>query len=558
MKKIISIVLIMVVVYSCSNKKEQPKIVKQESNYYSNPILQGFYPDPSICKANENYYLINSSFAYFPGIPIFKSPDLVNWEQIGNVLNRPEQLDLSGFGVSRGIFAPAIRYHNGIFYVVCTLVDGKNNFVVTATNPEGPWSNPTWIPEVEGIDPSLFFDKNGKSYIIYNSIPPNNVSLYDGHRTIKMYEFVIENLKVIGQEKLLINGGTDISKKTIWIEGPHIFQKYGFYYLMAAEGGTSEGHSEVVFRSKTIEGPYESYNNNPILTQRHLDDNKLNPITSTGHADMVEDDNGNWWGVFLGCRPYENNHYNTGRETFMAPVEWQNEWPIFNLNGDVVKKFYPTPNNVVKADKSFKYSGEYTHREEFNNSELGFEWLFLRTPKERWYQISDDALMITTRPETVSENVNPSFIGHRQQHIKGNVSTEMLFETDKTNEKAGLITFQNESHFYYLCKSFKNGKAVIQLYQSSENGMEEMVSTTLETKQPIKLKIESQGTIYNFLYSEGNDTWVNLKEGVDARFLSTKQAGGFVGTIYAMYTTSLGLKSSNKAVFNWFEIVNSD
>lgn len=549
----------MVVVYSCSNKKEQPKIVEQESNYYSNPILQGFYPDPSICKANGNYYLVNSSFAYFPGIPIFKSPDLVNWEQIGNVLDRPEQLDLSDFGVSRGIFAPAIRYHNGIFYVACTLVDGKNNFVVTATNPEGPWSNPTWISEVEGIDPSLFFDKNGKSYIVYNSIPPNNVSLYDGHRTIKMYEFDIENLKVSGQEKLLINGGSDISKKPIWIEGPHIFQKYGFYYLMAAEGGTSEEHSEVVFRSKTIEGPYESYNNNPILTQRHLDDNRLNPITSTGHADIVEDNNGNWWGVFLGCRPYDNeDHYNIGRETFLVPVEWQNEWPIFNLDGDVVKKFYPTPNNVVKTDKSFKYSGEYSHREEFSNSELGFEWLFLRTPHTRWYQISNDALVVDTRPESASEQVNPSFIGHRQQHIKGNVSTEMLFETDKTNEKAGLMAFQNESHFYYLCKSFKNGKAVIQLYQSSENGMEELASKALETKQPIKLKIESQGTIYNFLYAEGDDNWINLKEGVDARFLSTKQAGGFVGTIYAMYTTSLGLKSSNKAVFNWFEIVNSD
>ncbi|UCD39311.1 MAG: glycoside hydrolase family 43 protein, partial [Fidelibacterota bacterium] len=222
----------------------------QMDDTFMNPILAGFYPDPSICRVDDSFYLVNSTFAYFPGIPIFHSRDLVNWQLLGHVLDRREQLDTDGLGVSRGIFAPAIRYHQGLFYVTCTLVDKGGNFVVTASNPAGPWSNPVWVPEINGIDPSMFFDTNGKAYIVYNSVAPDDKPLYEGHRTIRMYEFDLENLRVIGKELLLVNGGVDLSKEPIWIEGPHIFRKDGYYYLIAAEGGTAEQHSEVVFRSE--------------------------------------------------------------------------------------------------------------------------------------------------------------------------------------------------------------------------------------------------------------------------------------------------------------------
>lgn len=558
MKKFTIVLFFAISIIGCSKNKEHVKIVENQINEYSNPILQGFYPDPSICKAGDSYYLVNSTFAYFPGIPIFKSDDLVNWEQIGNVLDRPEQLDLDGLDVSRGIFAPAIRFNNGIFYLTCTIVGGKNNFVVTATNPEGPWSNPIWIPEVEGIDPSLFFDTDGKCYIIYNSDAPDKKPLYQGHRTIKIYSFDYENGKVIGEPTILINGGADISKKPIWIEGPHIYKRNGYYYLMAAEGGTAEDHSEVVFRSKNVKGPYVSYENNPILTQRHLDINRPNPITSIGHVDIIEDNIGNWWGVFLGSRPYSDNHYNTGRETFMAPVKWENDWPLFNLEGDVVQTSYPTPNNVLKEEKTFKNSGKYVFKEEFKNSKLSFEWLFLRTPREKWHTISNGNISIKTRSESVSEKQNPSFIGYRQQHLNGNVSSEMHFETNKENEKSGLIAFQNDAHFYYICKSFSNEKTVVQLFQSKGNTMELLIEKPLHSKTSLNLKIEAKGAIYNFLFAEDGKDWEVLKLGVDARFLSTKKAGGFVGTIYAMYTTSLGEKSDNVAKFNWFQIDNLD
>ena len=185
----------------------------QNNRYFTNPILTGFYPDPSICRVGNDYYLVNSSFAYYPGLPLFHSKDLVSWKQIGHAMNRPEQLDLIGAGVSRGLFAPAISYYKGIFYITCTLVDKEGNFVITAKDPAGPWSDPIWLNEVDGIDPSIFFDEDDRAYLLYNSVPPGNKSLWDGHRTIRMYEFDYKNLKVTGEQKILINGGSDISKK---------------------------------------------------------------------------------------------------------------------------------------------------------------------------------------------------------------------------------------------------------------------------------------------------------------------------------------------------------
>jgi xylan 1,4-beta-xylosidase len=229
-----------------------------QSAKISNPVLAGFYPDPSICRAGNDYYLVNSTFAYYPGLPVFHSKDLANWEQLGFAMNRPEQLDLDGAGVSRGLFAPSIRFNKGTFYITCTNVDKGGNFIITTKNPKGSWSNPVYLPAVNGIDPSLFFEDNGKAYIIYNSNAPDNKPLYEGHRTIRMYELDLSTLQTKGEEKILVNGGTDITQKPIWIEGPHIYKYNGYYYLLCAEGGTEFNHSAVIFRSKKVEGPYES------------------------------------------------------------------------------------------------------------------------------------------------------------------------------------------------------------------------------------------------------------------------------------------------------------
>ncbi|HVN48183.1 MAG TPA: glycoside hydrolase family 43 protein [Bacteroidota bacterium] len=542
-----------------------------QNKEFTNPILAGFYPDPSVCKVGDDYYLVNSTFAYFPGIPVFHSKDLVHWKLIGHVLDRPEQLNLDGAGVSRGLFAPTIRSHHGIFYVTCTLVDKGGNFVVTATNPAGPWSNPVWLTNVNGIDPSLVFDENGKSYLIYNSDAPENKPLYQGHRTIRMREFDCDSLKTKKEEIILVNGGVDITKKPVWIEGPHIFYKDGFYYLCAAEGGTSENHSQVIFRSTKVEGPYQPYEHNPILTQRDLDPHRKNPITSTGHADLTQAPNGEWWAVFLGCRPYDTTEallYNTGRETFLAPVKWENAWPTINPGKTEVQYFYPSPAPESEPFTGKQYSGNFTLRDDFTSDTLDPDWMFLRTPRGKWYDLKkrNGFLALQVRPEDCAGASNPTFLGHRQQHLQGAASMAMEFDPTAENEKAGLLIFQNETHFYLLCKSIEGNKAVVQLYQSArEENSPQKIKLIASQKIPaadnnakIILKIEAKRDRYAFAFGFQPHQWTILKDDVDGTFLSTRTAGGFVGCMYAMYATSLGKPSSNTAYIDWFEYQGND
>lgn len=547
--------VLVIVIFSCQKKQEQ--------SYFTNPILAGFYPDPSICRVGEDYYLVTSTFAYYPGLPVFHSKDLVNWRLIGYVLNNPEVFNVEGSGVSRGLFAPSIRFHDGLFYVTCTLVDKGGNFISTATNPAGPWSDPVWIP-VDGIDPSPFFDDDKKSYLIYNSVAPDNKPLYQGHRTIRIIELDSDSLCVVGEEEIIVNGGVDLSKNPIWIEAPHIFKKDGFYYLICAEGGTGYQHSEVVFRSESVRGPYLPYDKNPILTQRHLDSTRINPITTTGHADFVETQNGEWWAVFLGCRPYVGkDYYNIGRETFLAPVKWVDGWPVINPGFKEVQYTYPSPLPVVKGN-SLSNSGNFVFQDDFQNENLAIEWMFLRAPKQNWYSLSEKQglLSMKVRPETCIEKVNPSFIGHRQQHITSHASVSIELNAQSENEKAGLLIFQGEHHFYFLCQSVKQGKKTVELYQAPPTGDSTMLLLTAtglgDAVSSLQLKIESSPESYRFYYAVSGSDWIMLKYSADPKFLSTKVAGGFVGSIYAMYATSQGKPSNGTAYFDWFEYQGND
>ena len=548
----------------------------QDNKMFTNPILAGFYPDPSICRVDSDYYLVNSTFSYFPGIPVFHSKDLVNWKLIGYVMNRPEQMDLTGLGVSRGIFAPAIRFYKGTFYVTCTLVDAGGNFIVKSDKPEGPYINPVWIPQINGIDPSMFFDDIGKAYIVYNSVAPDNKPLYEGHRTIRMYEFDLDSLKVTGQEKIHVNGGTDLSKEPVWIEGPHIYKLNRHYYLMAAEGGTGDQHSEVIFRSENVDGPYIPCEKNPILTQRNLDPKRKDPITSTGHADLVETLNGDWLAVFLGCRPYppvEEGYYNTGRETFLAPVKWIDDsegvsWPVINPDFEEVQYHYPYPVNNAENISNRPYSGNFKIKDDFDTEKLNLDWMFLRTPQKKWYDLNERKGFLSMRlePETCSGKENTAFLGQRQQHLRCSASTSIDFTPYAENEKAGLLIFQNETHYYFLCKSLKDNKPVVELYKSvpddSTNKHLDLIVSQVLSKEQVEnelyFKIKADENVYSFYYSFDPDNWILLKDNIDATFLSTKVAGGFVGCMYALYVTSLGKKSTNKCYFDFFEYEGND
>lgn len=538
---------------------------------FLNPILAGFYPDPSITRVGDDFYMVHSTFSYFPGVPIFHSKDLVNWRQLGHVLDRPEQLDVEGLGISRGIFAPTIEHHKGTFYMITTLVDKGGNFVVTAKDPAGPWSNPVWLPEVNGIDPSIFFDEGGKAYIQYNSEAPNNAPLYEGHRTIRQIEFDWQNLKTVGAPTILVNGGVDLSTKPVWIEGPHIYKKGEYYYLMAAEGGTSVNHSEVILRSRQVTGPYIPYAGNPILTQRHLPADRPYPVSATGHADLVETPNGEWWAIFLATRPYDaQDHYNIGRETFLAPVRWVDGWPIINPDHEEVQYSYKRP-ELPQGKADFPLNGNFTQRDEFSQAQLPLHWIFVRTPRSQWYGLSQPKgqLSLNLRPETLSGKANPSYVARRQQHWTGTASTKLDFQPKAPSELAGLAVFQGEEHYYVLGKSLNTaGEEVIQLRKAAKGSNAAGTATTellAETKlakgernKPLLLKIAFDKGRYHFYYATTDEEWKRLKEEVDGTFLSTRVSGGFVGTTLGPYATSQGQKSTNKARFDWFEYSGAD
>ncbi|MEJ2513145.1 MAG: glycoside hydrolase family 43 protein [Anaerolineales bacterium] len=509
---------------------------------FRNPILSGCYPDPSICRVGEDYYLVTSTFEYFPGLPIFHSRDLTHWTQIGHVLDRASQLDLDEIRPSGGLYAPTIRYHKGTFYVVNTLVDGKRrsgNFLVTATQPQGPWSEPHWLEDSDGFDPSLFFDDDGSVWFTANRL--NEKGYYTGHTEIYLREIDVWNKKFVGKEIILWDGAV---KGAVWAEASHIYKANGYYYLLVSEGGTAHHHAVTIARSKKITGPYEPNRGNPILTHRHLGLDY--PIVGTGHADLVETQNGELWLVLLAMRPYGGYYYNLGRETFLAPARWEEDWLIISPGTGRVESEYLSPN---LPEYVFEASPP---RDDFDHTTLAYHWNFLRTPREDFYSLTERPgfLRLRLRPQKLSEQTNPSFVGRRQQHIDFTAQTEFEFTPQSNNECAGLALLQNKD-FYYLFVVTRTTETVVRLIKQAHGNEETLVT------QPVSpgrhgLKISANGQSYNFYFSTNNQ-WQPLAENIDGRILSTPVAGGFVGTYIAMYASSNGGSGSNNADFDWFE-----
>lgn len=505
---------------------------------YQNPILAGFYPDPSICRKGDTFYLVNSSFSFFPGIPIFTSKDLVHWTQIGHVLDRPSQLKLDGIRISGGIYAPAIQYnkYNDTFYLITTCVDGIGNFIVKTKDPEKGWSDPIPLPKVGGIDPSLFFDDNEKAYIVNNDAP-KGTPRYDGHRAIWIHEFDVNTDKTFGTSIVILDAGVDPSKNPIWIEGPHLYKRNGKYLLIDAEGGTSVNHSQVALLSDNVFGPYIPYAENPILTQRDMPENRPNKITSVGHADIVDDLDGNTWAVFLGCRPYEGNYYNTGRETFLLPVIWKNDVPVILPHGEAM------PILVKKKkleNKPTLFTGNLIERDDFESNTLDMKWLMIRTPHSEWYDLKNGELVLQALPKSIYEVCQPAFLGRRQQHTNFEITTELNFQPDSGQDLAGLVCYQNEKHNFVFGKTLVNNHETI-ILDRSDGEIKRIASLVIPENFknfPLQLKIVGDGANYSFYvaYTDGN--WQTVAKKVDARNLSTQKAGGFNGALIGLYASS--------------------
>jgi alpha-glucosidase len=504
---------------------------------FQNPILAGFYPDPSIVRAGDEYYMVHSSFAYFPGVPLFRSTDLVNWEPIGHVLTRPSQLRVSRAGVSRGIFAPTLRYHDGVFYMITTGIDGAGgNFIVTATDPAGEWSEPFFLPEIDGIDPSLFFDDDGRVWLVHNG-PPEGEPLYDGHRAIWLWELDLEAMRVVeGSRRRIVDGGVDLSRKPIWIEAPHIYRVGDWYYLFCAEGGTGPQHSEVVFRSRSLDEPFMPYDKNPILTQRDLDPARPDPIATTGHADVVQTPAGEWWAVFLGTRNYDRDDFNTGRETFLLPMTWKDGWPTILPPGTVLPYRLPAPKGLRPTAGAVPLTGNFTWRDDFTSAALGPLWNLLRTPEDPVYELHPGGgISLFPRPVAMDGDTQPAFLGRRQQHQTFSAATEVELPST-AGVTAGLVAFQSELHHYFLGVEKRGDGHLVVLERAAGSPPVEIARSPVEPAASLILEIEGdRDRISFYVRLPGAAERTTVAEDLDARILSTREAGGFVGTYLGMH-----------------------
>lgn len=514
-----------------------------KSDEFYNPLLQGCYPDPSIVRKGDDYFLVTSTFAMFPGVPIFHSNDLVNWKQIGHVLDRKSQLKVQDAGISFGVYAPSIKYNptNETFYMITTQFAGDvNNMVVKTKDPFQGWSE-VYKLKFNGIDPSLFFDDNGKAYVVHNDAPDPGKELYTGHRVIKIWEYDVENDQIIaGTDKIIVDGGVDITKKPIWIEAPHIYKKNGQYYLMCAEGGTGGWHSEVIFTSEHPMGPYVPAPANPILSQRYLNPNRANKVDWAGHADIVEGKDGKYYGVFLAIRPNEKGLVNTGRETFMLPVDWSGKYPVFENGLVPMEPKLKMPKGVENktGTEGFFPNGNFTFTDDFTAQKLDFRWIGMRGPREDFISTTKNGLTIKPFEVNVKAVAPVSALFQRQQHQRFTATTTLKFVPKSDKELAGITCYQSE-RFNYVFGITKKDKDFYILLQRTEKGQSVIVaSEKIDVKTPVQLQVVARGDEYKFNYSVDGVNFTNLGGPVSGDILSTNVAGGFTGSLIGLYATA--------------------
>ena len=525
---------------------------------FSNPIIRGGYPDPSICKVGDTFYLVNSSFEYFPGLPIHKSKDLINWELIGYGLHRKSQVDstvnLVDVQSNGGIHAPTIRYKDGVYYIITTNVyyDEKEkkaemvNFIITAKNPAGPWSDPIHILGAPGIDPDLFFDDDGKVWYVGNQMPEN--PNFDGEGEIWLQELDINEFKLVGEKHLLWRGACG----GVWAEGPHMYKKDGRYYLLIAEGGTSFNHAVMVALSDNIEGPYISNPRNPIITSRHLSyDNWVN---STGHGDIIQLDDGRNYMVLLGIRNQIERGSNMGRETFLAPVTWEREpfewkdtkhlWPVVSpktgrieLSNDLVFN-----NSIQNIETSFK--------DNFESDNLNLKWNFRRYPIENIFHLDkkDQRLNLICHPNKIKERGRAALLGFKQTESSFEYLTQMHFEPNTNGSEAGISFFQKDDNYINFTLIKEDSKHYLQAYVV-KNG--ELIFTKKEHleqfKDQIKFKVIANKEVYK-LYFSTQGTYFSLFATLDG---SSLKSNGYTGVHLGLYATSNGKETKDSASFDY-------
>ena len=555
--------------------------ISAQDSHYTNPIIKGSYPDPSICRVGDDFYIVNSSFEYFPGLPIHHSKDLVNWNLIGYGLHRPEQctgkMNLTDVQSDGGIHAPSIRYHNGLFYIITTNVysPGKGkpskmiNFIITSERIEGPWSDPYIIENAPGIDPDIIFD-NGKIWYVGTHVPkdPN----FNGEGEIWLQELDSSNWSLIGERFFLWRGALYYGT---WAEGPHIYKRNDYYYLLIAEGGTGLNHAAMVAVSDDIKGPYIPNDRNPILTTRHLSYDHW--VNSTGHGDLIELKDGSWYMVALGIRSEIDTYSNMGRETHLIPVVWEKEpfewkydkiqeewsdlperqrfeklrhvnyeWPVCSPITGRVERSYPLPfpNSPQFSDNSFK--------DEFDNVSLNLEWNFRRVPDKGTYEIDLDNghLRLFSDKDIIEDRKNCSLLGIRQKESDFEFLTKMIFDTDELKVQSGISLFQkDDNYFIYTIERF-NSQFLLKLILKEHDNEPILIKDKILSSYngSIIFRVVSDNAAYKFYYSLDDLNNFNLLSEIGSDKILSK---GYTGAYYGLYSSTNGNDIEEYADYDW-------
>lgn len=531
-----------------------------------NPIIPGYYPDPSICRVGEDYYLACSSFELYPGIPLFHSRDLMHWEQICNVMTKDNGFHVEQSYGANGVMAPTIRYCNGTFYVINANFSDKGNYIVTADKPEGPWSEPHWLDDVPGIDASIFFDDDGQCYIIgTGDVWDNGTGVKE--RGIWAAKYDIEHFKLAGEPVTIFNSGMRGAASP---EAPHLYHIGDYYYLIIAEGGTEHYHSVVVARSRELFGFYENNPANPVMTHRMMGTHAK--IMNVGHADLIDTPDGKWYAVMLASRAIEGKYKCLGRETFLCPVEFEWDWPLFSPETGLLMSEYEgtgLPETVYEPEAK---------RDEFDLAKLPLYWTWWGTPYEDYYEVKDSHLEIRCIRQTLTPELEPvtmgaplkydrfaPFIARRQREFVFSAGLKMTF-VPEAKESAGLALAQAFNHQYQFEQVQEDGVQYLQLacYTTEFTSFPFLPGFTHHTsceivkripceESTVVLKVTSTGKELSFYYGK-DEKDLQLFAEADATKINTEKLGCMTGTMIGMFASGNGTDSENKARFDWFEL----
>lgn len=508
----------------------------RQGSRFRNPVIPGFHPDPSVCRVGADFYLVTSSFEYFPGVPIFHSRDLVTWRPIGHVLTRKSQLNLDGVRSSDGIYAPTIRFARGRFYVITTAIGGGGNFYVTARHAAGPWSDPVWL-DADGIDPSFLFDADAVYYT------RNGRGADFDHPLIVQAPIDLATGQILGEMRPIWAGTGGI-----WPEAPHLYKIGTTYYLMAAEGGTAYGHTEIVARSSAPFGPFDPYPGNPIVTHRDV---PRHPVQAVGHADLLELEDGTWWAVLLGIRPKHGKNHHLGRETFLAPVTWTRDgWPLIGQRGRVELEMaapglgrHPPP--LAPA------------RDDFDGPALAPHWSFLRNPHAGDWSLTARRgyLRLRGSPVTLDDVDSPALVVRAQQHFDVRLRAALDFTPAQAHEEAGLTVRANED-FHYDLFVRRGGQGREAGLRRRIRGKSRVIATCALEEGEVELEVDASEDAY--VFRAGPARRKRVLGALPTRGLAAERIGSsgknyFTGACFGPYATGNGQPCAGPADFDWVE-----